>query len=77
MRHRFRLLSWAPAPAQPKFSRRVTRKLISTRNREAEDTADKDGEFAVGFKVSFDHSAPPTKLKVTCCIAKTISDGRA
>jgi hypothetical protein len=35
------------------------------------DYADK---FAVAFKATFDRGAQPTKLKVTCRIAKTISD---
>ena len=48
--------------------------LMSAHWREAEDAADEDGKFAVGFKVTFDRGAQPTKLKVTCRIAKTISD---
>lgn len=50
------------------------RDLMSVHWREAEDSADEDGKFAVGFKVTFDRGAQPTKLKVTCRIAKTISD---
>ena len=50
------------------------RELMSAHWREAEDAADEDGKFAVGFKVTFDRGAQPTKLKVTCRIAKTISD---
>ena len=48
--------------------------LLNAHWREAEDAADDDGKFAVGFKVTFDRGAQPTKLKVTCRIAKTISD---
>ena len=33
-----------------------------------------DGKFGIGFKVSFDRGASPTKLKVTCRISKTFSD---
>ena len=35
---------------------------------------DDDGKFGIAFKVTFDRGAQPTKLKVTCRIAKTISD---
>ena len=50
------------------------RELLSSHFREAEDAADEDGKFSIGFKVSFDRGASPTKLKVTCRIAKTITD---
>ena len=50
------------------------RELLSANYREAEDAADEDGKFGIGFKVSFDRGASPTKLKVTCRISKTFSD---
>jgi hypothetical protein len=50
------------------------RELLSAHYREAEDAADEDGKFAIGFKVSFDRGASPTKLKITCRISKTFSD---
>ena len=50
------------------------RELMSGHWREAEDAADEDGKFGIGFKVTFDRGSSPTKLKVTCRIAKTISD---
>jgi hypothetical protein len=50
------------------------RDLLSAHWREAEDAADDDGKFAVAFKATFDRGSAPTKLKVTCRIAKTISD---
>ena len=50
------------------------RELMSAHWREAQDAQDEDGKFAVGFKVTFDRGASPTKLKVTCRIAKTITD---
>ena len=31
-------------------------------------------KFGIGFKVSFDRGASPTKLKVTCRISKTFTD---
>ena len=50
------------------------RELLSAHWREAQDAQDEDGKFAVAFKATFDRGASPTKLKVTCRIAKTISD---
>ena len=50
------------------------RELMSAHWREAQDAQDDDGKFAVAFKAAFDRGASPTKLKVTCRIAKTISD---
>ena len=50
------------------------RELMSTHWREAQDAQDEDGKFGIGFKVSFDHGASPTKLKVTCRISKTFTD---
>ena len=50
------------------------RDLLSAHWREAQDAADDDGKFAVTFKTTVDRGASPTKLKVTCRIAKTISD---
>ena len=50
------------------------RELMSAHWREAQDAADDEGKFAVAFKATFDRGASPTKLKVTCRIAKTISD---
>ncbi len=50
------------------------RELLTAHWREAQDAQDDDGKFGIGFKVTFDRGASPTKLKVTCRIAKTISD---
>lgn len=50
------------------------RDLMSAHWREAQDTQDEDGKFAVAFKATFDRGASPTKLKVTCRISKTFSD---
>ena len=50
------------------------RDLMSTHWREAEDAQDEDGKFGIGFKVSFNRGNQPTKLKVTCRIAKTFTD---
>ncbi len=50
------------------------RELMTAHWREAQDSADDDGKFGIAFKATFDRGASPTKLKVTCRIAKTISD---
>ncbi len=60
-------------PEQQKAIEHI-RDLLTTHWREAQDAADDDGKFAVAFKATFDRGAQPTKLKVTCRIAKTISD---
>ena len=50
------------------------RELLSAHYREAEGAADEEGKLGIGFKVSFDRGASPTKLKVTCRISKTFTD---
>jgi len=50
------------------------RDLMSTHWREAQDAQDDDGKFGNSFKATFDRGNSPTKLKVTCRVAKTISD---
>ena len=50
------------------------RDLLEAHYREAEESADEYGKFSIGFRVTFDRSYDPTKLKVTCRIAKTITD---
>jgi hypothetical protein len=50
------------------------RELMTAHWREAQDAQDDDGKFGIAFKATFDHGTSPTKLKVTCRIAKTISD---
>ena len=50
------------------------RELLSSHYREAVDSADEDGKFSIGFRVTFDRGASPTKLKVNCRISKTFSD---
>jgi hypothetical protein len=48
--------------------------LLNTYFGEAEDSADEDGKFSLGFRVTFDRSHSPTKLKVTCRVSKVITD---
>ncbi|MEO6738990.1 MAG: hypothetical protein ABIP20_01985 [Chthoniobacteraceae bacterium] len=42
--------------------------------REAQDSADEDGKFSIGFRFIFDRGASPTKLKVNWRISTTFSD---
>lgn len=49
------------------------RELLSIHWREAKDSADEDGKFAIGFRVSV-HDGVPAKLKVKCSISRTITD---
>ena len=49
------------------------RELLSTHWREAKDSADEDGKFAIGLRISVLNGAP-AKLKVKCSISKTITD---
>ena len=49
------------------------RDLLSTHWREAKDSADEDGKFSIGFRVTVENGLP-AKLKVKCSISKTITD---
>ena len=49
------------------------RELLATHWREAKDSADDDGKFAIGLRISV-HNGAPAKLKVKCSISKTITD---
>lgn len=49
------------------------RELLSTHWREAKDSADDDGKFAIGLRISVQNGAS-AKLKVKCSISKTITD---
>jgi hypothetical protein len=49
------------------------RELLATHWREAKDSADEDGKFAIGLRISVLNGAP-AKLKVKCSISKTITD---
>lgn len=49
------------------------RELLTTHWREAKDSADDDGKFSIGLRVSVQNGAP-AKLKVKCSISKTITD---
>lgn len=49
------------------------RELLDLHWREAWDSADEDGKFAIGFKVAVKDGVP-AKLKVTSRISTTITD---
>jgi hypothetical protein len=49
------------------------RELLTTHWREAKDSADDEGKFAIGLRISVQDGAP-AKLKVKCSISKTITD---
>jgi len=51
----------------------AVKELLALHFREAEDSAD-DGKFSLGFRVTFDRSHSPTKLKVTCRVSKVTTD---
>ena len=50
------------------------RELLDTYFPEAEDSADEDGKFSLGFRATFNRSHSPTRLKVTCRLTKTTTD---
>lgn len=49
------------------------RELLDLHWREAKDSADEDGKFAIGFKVAVTDGAP-AKVKVTSRISRTVTD---
>jgi hypothetical protein len=49
------------------------RELLDAHWKTAKDSADDDGRFAIGFKVSV-HDGAPAKIKVTSRISTTTSD---
>jgi hypothetical protein len=52
----------------------AVKELLNTHFQEAEDSADEDGKFSLGFRMTFDRSHSPTKLKVTCRVSKVTTD---
>jgi hypothetical protein len=49
------------------------RELLTTHWREAKDSADEDGKYGIGLRLSVTNGSP-AKLKVKCSISKTITD---
>jgi len=52
----------------------AVKELLDTHFDDAEDSADEDGKFSLGFRMTFDRSHSPTKLKVTCRVSKVTTD---
>ena len=48
--------------------------LLDVHFNDAEDSSDEDGNLGLGFRVTFDRSHSPTKLKVTCRVSKVTTD---
>ena len=63
-----------PQPAECQTAIDAVKELLNTHFQEAEDSADEDGKFSLGFRVTFDRSHSPTKLKVTCRVSKIMTD---
>lgn len=62
------------ADSEKKAAIDAVKELLDTHFDEAEDSADEDGKFSLGFRVTFDRSHSPTKLKVTCRVSKVTTD---
>ena len=60
-------------PAECQAAVDAVKELLDAHFDEAEDSAD-DGKFSLGFRVTFDRSHSPTKLKVTCRVSKVMTD---
>ena len=61
-------------PAECQAAVDAVKELLDAHFNEAEDSADEDGKFSLGFRVTFDRSHSPTKLKVTCRVSKIMTD---
>ena len=61
-------------PAECQAAIDAVKELLNTHFKEAEDSADDNGKFRLGFRVAFDRSHSPTKIKVTCRVTTTITD---
>ena len=61
-------------PAECQAAIDAVKELLNAHFKEAEDSADEDGKFSLGFRVTFDRSHSPTKLKVTCRVSKITTD---
>ena len=61
-------------PAECHAAIDAVKELLDAHFDEAEDSVDEDGKFSLGFRVTFDRSHSPTKLKVTCRVSKVTTD---
>ena len=50
------------------------KELLEANVLEAEKSADDEGRFALGFRVTFDRSHSPTRLRVTCRVSRVTTD---
>ena len=64
----------SPQPVECQAAISAVKELLDAHFKEAEDSADEDGKFSLGFRVTFDRSHSPTKLKVTCRVSKIMTD---
>ena len=64
----------SPQPIECQAAIDAVKELLDTHFNDAEDCADDDGKFSLGFRVTFDRSHSPTKLKVTCRVSKIMTD---
>ena len=67
-------MSAPPADTEQKAAIDAITELLTAHYSEAVNSADEDGKFGIGFKVTFDRSHSPTKLKVTSRISKSLTD---
>ena len=61
-------------PAECQAAVDAVKELLDVHFNDAEESADEDGKFSLGFRVTFDRSHSPTKLKVTCRVSKVTTD---
>ena len=67
-------MNFMPADSEQQAALAAISELLTAHYTEAVDSADEDGKFGIGFKVTFDRSHSPTKLKVTSRISKSLTD---
>ena len=56
-------MSRLPADSEQQAALAAITELVTAHYSEAVDSADEDGKFGIGFKVTFDRSHSPTKRK--------------
>ena len=63
-----------PQSAECRAAIDALKELLNDHFKEAEDSADDNGKFSLGFRMIFDRSHSPTNIKVTCRVTTTITD---
>ena len=63
-----------PSSPECQAAVRAIGELLNAHLSEAEDFADEDGKFSIGFRVTFDRSHSPTQMKVTCRVSRVMTD---